>query len=185
MTDDKIKVFHPEVINETPLPNQTEADFGVQTAGGQTYYPTEIPDNPFPERKVANELISSSLNTKSKKILAEYQFTPHGAIQIGKYQSGKSGDIRISPDGLVGRNKQGQTTFAIDGDTGDATFLGRILAGSVITTTISADYIKAGTLTVAVDVGVGASGAYVRLDGVNNRIIIHDGSNPRIVIGNI
>lgn len=48
---------------------------------------------------------------------------------------------------------------------------------------ISADKIITSTLTAQVNVGSGTG--YVRLDGVNNRIIIHDGSHPRIVIGNV
>ena len=48
---------------------------------------------------------------------------------------------------------------------------------------VSADKIITSTLTAQVNVGSGTG--YVRLDGVNNRIIIHDGSHPRIVIGNV
>lgn len=50
---------------------------------------------------------------------------------------------------------------------------------------MSAGKIIASTLIVAVDVGTGAGSAYVRLDGANNRIVVHDGTVPRIVIGNI
>ncbi len=40
-----------------------------------------------------------------------------------------------------------------------------------------------GTLTTAINVGTGLGS--VIIDGPNNRILIHDGTNPRIVIGNI
>lgn len=44
----------------------------------------------------------------------------------------------------------------------------------------------AGTLDVPVDVGkASTAGAYVRIDGPNNRFIINDGTTNRIVIGNI
>lgn len=47
-----------------------------------------------------------------------------------------------------------------------------------------ASKITTGTLTVAVDVGTAASG-YTRIDGENNRLVVHDGTNPRIGIGEI
>lgn len=47
---------------------------------------------------------------------------------------------------------------------------------------LAADKITAGDLIVAVDVGDPATG-YTRLDGDNNRIVVHDGTNPRVVIG--
>lgn len=49
---------------------------------------------------------------------------------------------------------------------------------------ISARQITTSILTAKVDVGSGAVGAYVRMDGENNRLIVHDGSNRRILIGN-
>jgi len=55
----------------------------------------------------------------------------------------------------------------------------------IIVNTMDADRILASTIDVAVDVGTGTGGAYVRLDGVNNRIVVHDGTTNRIVIGNI
>lgn len=48
---------------------------------------------------------------------------------------------------------------------------------------VLADQILAGTITVAVNVGTGTGS--VILDGVNNRIIVNDGTANRIVIGNI
>jgi hypothetical protein len=44
---------------------------------------------------------------------------------------------------------------------------------------LSAAKITAGNLVVPVDVGDPASG-YIRLDGVNNRIIINDGTDDRM-----
>lgn len=53
-------------------------------------------------------------------------------------------------------------------------------------TMVTGNRITTGTLTSAyIDVGTGASSSYVRLDGPNNRIVVHDGTNPRIVIGNV
>lgn len=60
------------------------------------------------------------------------------------------------------------------------------IADAAITTakivSLEADKITAGDLTVQVDIGDAATG-FTRLDGVNNRIINHDGTNNRIVIG--
>ena len=58
-------------------------------------------------------------------------------------------------------------------------------ATGVYVANLTAEHITTGTLDVEVNVGVGASSSYVRLDGPNNRIVVHDGTNPRIVIGNV
>ena len=44
---------------------------------------------------------------------------------------------------------------------------------------LAADKILAGTVTVALGIG----GANVTIDGGNNRIIVNDGTNDRIIIG--
>ena len=49
-------------------------------------------------------------------------------------------------------------------------------------TSMSADKILAGDLVVAVGVG-SSNGGYIRLDGENNRIIVNDGTDNRILIG--
>ncbi len=176
MTDEN-KVYHSEVIQDAPFPTEGVATIGSsQDSNKDVYHATEIPDTSFPEMKTANELLSASLNTKSRKILGEFKFTRYGAIQVGSYENGVSGDIKISPSGIVARNLSGVTTFTLDGDDGSAYFLGTISASTFISDNI---------ITGQIDVGVAVGGAYVRLDGANNRIIVHDGSYPRIVIGNI
>ncbi len=49
---------------------------------------------------------------------------------------------------------------------------------------LSANKLTAGTVLVSVNVGSAASG-YVLIDGVNNRILVNDGTTNRIVIGNV
>jgi hypothetical protein len=49
---------------------------------------------------------------------------------------------------------------------------------------LSADKITTGDLVVAVDVGDPASG-YLRIDGVNNRIVGNDGTTNRFVLGDV
>lgn len=125
----KEKVFTPDVIQDQPFPKDVEESQSVsQSTAHQTYSPRSIKDTAFPQKVIARELIGVSLNTKSRKILAEFEFEEKGALQIGKFVEDKSGDLKISPNGIVARNKDGDTTFALDGETGDAVFKGTIQA---------------------------------------------------------
>jgi hypothetical protein len=87
------------------------------------------------------ELITTNLNTSTKTILAGFTFNSTdyaGSLKTGNITwnsttgaiTGGSG-IVINKKGIVGASS-GVTTFSIDGTTGDATFKGTILAGSVI-----------------------------------------------------
>lgn len=162
------KVYSPATIPDQPLPGEgIEIPETVTSAGQQVYSQKTIPAKPMPTRKIAVELLSVALNTKSRKILKEFQFTPSGAIQIGTYENGVSGDIKISPDGIVARDKTGATSFTLDGDTGDATFRGNIQAGALI--------------SGLVDVGDNK----IVIDGDARRMVFYDESGiPVIVIGN-
>ena len=112
-------------------------------------------------------MIGSSLNTRSRKILAEFEFTQSGALQIGKYTEGVTGDIRISPNGIVGRDSSGLTTFAIDATTGDVVFKGSVQAGSVITGVL---YVGNNSIVI---------------DGDTRRMVFYDENDvPVILIGN-
>lgn len=129
------KVYYPEVLEENPYPAQSEVtSFATDSdsSSNQTYAPKETEQQMFPIKRIADELSAVSLNTRTKKILGAFQFTPSGAIQIGNYQDGDTGDIRISPSGILGRNVQGDTTFFLDGETGDAAFKGTLQAGTIV-----------------------------------------------------
>ncbi len=168
--DDKQKVYYPEIIEDTPFPTiEGEVTFdSSDTKSGDTFKNTTIKPQGFPTRKVAHEVIGSALNTKSRKILAEFEFTQTGAMQIGKYANGVSGDIRISPTGIVARNSSGLNTFALDGETGDATFAGTIQAGSLI-----AGIVAVGDNSIVID-------------GEARRMVWYDENDiPSIVIGNL
>lgn len=130
-TDELGKVYEPEVSNETPFPqgDQQESSVTQPTSGSITSPLTTQPQS-FPQKKVSTELLSTALNTKSKKIQQGFQFTKQGAIQVGEYQNGVSGDVKISPAGVVARDQSGNTTFALDGETGDAVFSGDVRAGT-------------------------------------------------------
>lgn len=76
----------------------------------------------------AGHFTDLTLNTSTKTILDAFTFGASGALQIGTYSFGVSGDVRISPNGIVGRNSANQTTFSIDGTTGNAAFTGTVNA---------------------------------------------------------
>lgn len=136
----------------------------------------DIIDN---SRNIIRDIITANLNTQAATILGSFEFGASGAIQIGLYEAGVTGDIKISPNGMLARNKSNVTTFALDGDTGDATFGGTVAAGAVIAADVSASRIVAGTISVAANLG----NSSVILDGANKRIIVNDGTNDRVLIG--
>lgn len=162
------KVYEPEVIQENPFPGEViqQVTSATQAVIAGNYTPNTTREKRFPIKKVAVELISQVLNTKSKKILQEFQFTPSGALQVGDFKEGISGDLRISPNGLTARNSSGITTFTIDGDSGDAAFAGQIQTGSLVT----------GLLAVG--------GDNVVIDGEGQRITMTDSNGDvRVLIG--
>lgn len=167
MTDDK--VYSNTIIEETPFPNEEEQVVTTSDkTGSNTYTNKTTQPVSFPTKRIAVEVIGTALNTKSLKILQKFEFTKHGAIQVGEYQNGVSGEIKISPDGIVAKNQSGLTTFALDGDTGDAVFKGTIQSGAVVTETLA----------------VGPDGD-IYIDGANKRMIWYNGGIPAIVIGDI
>lgn len=128
------KVYEPEIIQESPFPGQLEPVFSSTQDGSKgSYTPTTTKEKRMPVKRIAVELLSSALNTRSRKILQEFKLEQSGGIQIGNFQEGISGDTRITPDGIVMRNKSGVTTLAQDGDTGDAIFAGQLRSGSLVT----------------------------------------------------
>jgi len=168
MADD-IKVYTPAVVAEIAFPlvestTGTDSSSASSSQGG-TYTAKQTPEQPFPIARVASELLSTAINTRSKKILAQFEFTQSGAIQIGKYENGVSGDLRLSPDGIVMRNKSGINTIVFDPDTGDAYFSGRIQSGTVI----------AGVISVGDD--------SIQIDGINRRQVWFDPDTQEPVIG--
>jgi len=165
----KEKIYYPKTIEDTPFPLQEGAvQFDIdQKTSNDKYGAKEVKSRDFPTRRVAYELLGSALNTRSRKILAEFEFTQTGAIQIGDYKSGESGDIRISPNGIVARNSSGLTTFAIDGDTGDATFKGTVQTGAIIS----------GLLVLGDN--------DIAIDGEYKRMVFYDNGIPAIVIGEV
>jgi len=148
------KVYYPETIEANLLPVEEEVTFVGESQpsslakqnGDKTYSPQVYKGDLPPAKIIPADVIGMAFNTQSKKILGNFTFGALGAIQVGTYESGVSGDIKISPSGILARNDAGATTFSLDGDTGDASFLGTITAGSVISAEMSANLITAGKL---------------------------------------
>lgn len=133
-------VYKPETIEAQPFIGPIDPRNSKRSTTS-TFYPATTSQKPLPTGNVAHQVIGRNLNTQSRLILGSFSFGRLGAIQIGSYQPGVSGDIKVSPNGVVARNSSGTTTFTLDGTTGSATFLGTIAAGSVIAATIAADKI--------------------------------------------
>ena len=161
------KVYTPEVIIENPFPQGTSAVAGTtQNVSGGNYAPATTKEKTFPTKRVAVELLSTALNTRSRKILQEFELAQSGAIQIGDFKEGLTGDLRLTPNGLTARDVAGITTFAIDGTTGSAVFKGEIQAGALI--------------SGLVDVGDNS----IVIDGETKRMVFYDDSRiPVILIG--
>lgn len=164
------KVYQPITIPEVTLPGAVVVTQNVATSidasTNDSAQPTTTPDTNLPIKKVAQEVIGETLNTKAKKILGDYSFTQQGSIEIGQYQPGASGDIRITPNGITARNIAGERTFNLDGDTGDAEFAGKIRAGAFIG-------------------GNGGSIVIEETNAGNGRIVLFRGGVPSIIIGDI
>lgn len=130
---ESIEIFYPAKIKDNEILTTVETSETDTKDAKNVENVTSIPDTSIPYTKTAQEVISVSLDTLKKRILAEYSFSETGAIKVGKYVAGTSGEIKITPNGITAVNSSNETTFAIDGTTGDATFKGTISAGSVVT----------------------------------------------------
>jgi trimeric autotransporter adhesin len=108
--------------------------------------------------------------------LGEVVFSVAGQVGTGGIEDGAITEDKLI-DGSVSGSKLGS------GSVDTINIVDYAITDAKITS-LSANKILAGDLVVAVDVGNPTTG-YVRLDGVNNRILVHDGTNPRIVIGDI
>ena len=80
----------------------------------------------------------SAISTATSTIITPFTFGISGALQIGSYVNGTSGDLRISPSGILARNSSGSTTFSINGTTGVATITGLVVGTNVAIGTAAA-----------------------------------------------
>jgi len=148
------QIFTQEVIEENPFPGGIEPLVSQGQLPAGTFAPTTTPSKSFPVKRTAVELLSTALNTRSRKILEEFELQQSGGFQVGDFKTGISGDLRLTPNGLTARDKAGLTTFAIDGTTGDAIFKGIIRGGSLISETT----IEGGSINVNNNFTVDAEG---------------------------
>jgi hypothetical protein len=160
------KVYENEVQPDNPFPNGVVESLSETSGNSDIVTPTTTTEKKFPTRKIATELISSALNTKSKKILQEFELTQSGAIRIGNFKEGISGEVLITAEGIVTKDKAGLVTIALYGADGSGVFKGSIQAGSII--------------TGIVDVGDNS----IVIDGEAKRMVFYDDNGiPQIVIG--
>lgn len=132
--DEKLKIYEPNEIEDTPI-EQVESETGNTDSTSDTTGVTNPPSIPsyVPKTVLASDIVNESLDTQMRKIKSDYGFTETGSIQIGKYVALVSGQILISPDGIVAISKDdGLPSITIDGQTGNATFKGTIAAGSIV-----------------------------------------------------
>lgn len=160
------KILHPEEITENPFPGEAEVALPATSSSGTgVVSPTTTKPKSMPTKRTAVELLSSALNTRSKKVLGNFELAGSGGFQIGKYENGVSGDVRLTPNGMTARDSAGNTTFSLDGTDGSAVFKGEVQAGSLIS-----GIVRVGNNNVIID-------------GANQRIIINDGNNDRAILG--
>ena len=119
--------------------------------------------------------IDDALNTSAKTILDSFTFGASGALQIGTYSAGVSGDLKISPTGILGRDKDNNTTFTIDATTGNATFAGTLSAPSGTLGTITSATITAGTFQTS------ATGARAEMASSTDAFLLYDTSDNELL----
>ena len=160
--------YSPEVIDENPFPGQDAQNINVVTSkSGGTYNPAKSDERTFPIKRTAVELLSTTLNTRSRKILQSFDLEQSGGLQIGTFKDGETGDIRLTPNGITGRDTDGIVSFTLDTD-GNLVVKGEIKSGSFIT-----GQVIVGNNNVIIDVD----------DGGHPTIVVNDGTNDRVLIG--
>ena len=132
-----------------------------------------------------------AISTASASILGSFTFGASGALQIGTYSAGVTGDIRISPTGILGRDKNNATTFSIDATTGVAVLNGLVvgtnvglgtaqdssgvttIVGNVVTTSfVNALSITAGSVACENLTGTYITGKTIRTSVSGKRVIM-------------
>jgi len=158
------KTYHQEIVQDNPFPGEPLlVPLTSQANPAGTFSPSVSKDKTFPIKRTAVELLSTALNTRSRKILEKFDLVQSGAIQIGNFKEGLTGDLRLTPNGITARDIAGLTTFAIDGTTGDAVFKGEVQAGSLVS----------GKVLVG--------GGNIEIDGENTQLNVFDSSDNNTI----
>ena len=162
------KNYEPEVIQESPFPNEIIQPISPTQGSGDNFTPITTKEKIIPRKRSAVELLSTTLNTKSRKILQEFELVQSGGIKVGDFEEGISGDIRLTPNGITARDSAGITTFSLLGSDGSAVFKGEIRSGSLITGEV---IVGNNNLIFTVD------------ENGQPQILLNDGSNDRVLLG--
>lgn len=142
---------------------------GTSTIGGRTASTLATAIN------ADGHFIDARLDTSAKEILGDFTFGASGALQIGTYKAGVSGDIKIAPTGIVARNSSDDNTFTLNGTTGNATFGGELVSASGTFGTITA-----GTISGVSILGSTITGGTIQTatTGKRIRLLSASGSTP-------
>ena len=137
-TKKDVKIVQPPVIEVPPLAGQ-EYQFdnsakSTTNSSEKTATPEVTKAKTLPPPQYAHEVISHRLDTQRGAIKSTFRFDEFGALKIGVKD--ETGQILITGDGITAIDVNGQTTFNIDGTTGNATFSGTIAAQNILTGTI-------------------------------------------------
>lgn len=148
--------YQPQTIVDQAIPllsGDMSAAFGSSSGGYGADTPESIPNVKIPGANISSDVISETLNTKTGSIKGTYKFEQMGALDIESTSNPLAG-VLISPTGILGTNSVGATTFALDAETGDATFSGTITASTIIGGSITGVTITGGTLAGgSIDIG--------------------------------
>lgn len=88
----------------------------------------------------------------------------------------------LNYDSMLSRVKEGYSLNNLSAlDLSSLMDKGAIIPSKIIG--VGASQLKSGTMYSEINVGRASDNAFLRLDGTNNRFLLHDGSNPRVVIG--
>src|SRR3990167_8581453 len=114
MASEDLRTYQQEIIQDSPFPGEPQLiPLPSQANPAGIFSQTTTKEKTFPKKRTAVELLSTALNTRSKKVLQEFELQDTGGFKVGDFKKGISGDLRITPNGLTARNIAGITTLAI------------------------------------------------------------------------
>lgn len=139
----------------------------------------------------------SAISTAAGTILGEFVFSGSGAIQIGTYVNGVSGDLKLSPTGILARDSSGATTFSINGTTGVAVLNGlvvgtnvglgtaqdsagvtTIIGNTVTTSFVNALNVNAATVSASISITTPTiTGGTIQTASSGNRVVMSGATN--------
>lgn len=132
---DKIKDITPEAIkiiskNDKVLVGIEADSLGGTIGGLGDRLISTINNSINVDGNLVKDIINTKIDSAAKTILDSFTFGVSGALQIGTYVNGVTGDLKISPNGIIARNSAGASTLAVDGTTGNVTMIGTITASA-------------------------------------------------------